>query len=238
MLRSKDSFLSSSELVDIAHLRDTLSERSANDRVLNFLNLSKCKGTFSDEMLIVAINAVYQFVLHIPYRYMHPHTKASEVLIANMGMCTNKTTLFVALARLLQIPAGFHVLKYRKQPHKRSLNKIISLFEQIGNITTHVFPVVWFHNRWVNIDCTDDPIYAEIVHNYSPPTDWIGQDIWNVDLHLIESNLGIWPEIEEFTIHQTQWSDNDFQKMNKAIEQLLEQAERTGGNEPETQSYD
>ena len=221
-----NSFLDSTELVDIERLKKEIivSLKMRKHALNSVVEKWRQRSSISKIDRGLIINSIYKYVLNLPYRYLRPHLPASHIFLAQKGMCTNKAVLFVGLARSVGIPSGFHILRYRKDPHNLVLQKAKNTFRRIGNVTTHVLPVVWYHDRWVNIDCTDDPLLARVAHDYEPPPEWYGQDIWSVDLYLIEADLGIWPSIEELTCRQRNWSERALERMNQAIEILLQDA--------------
>jgi transglutaminase-like putative cysteine protease len=215
-----DSYLQPSDLVDFGGFTEASFVNSVSQpaRELIISASNDQHGLRAEEF----INSVYQLTLSYPYRYASANLSASDVILRQRGMCTNKAIAAVALLRFAGIPAGFLVLKYRNSAHQQKLHNP-ALSSKIKSITMHIAPVVWFHGRWVPIDASDDPETARLVHHYEPPQKWLGQDVLCIDVDEIESSLGVWPCIEAITGRQ-KWSDAEFVDLNNALEDRMNAA--------------
>jgi Transglutaminase-like superfamily len=209
-----DSFLEHSNLIDFERLREDTFLSAVSGKTRSVI----CNCT-PDCDIEKHVNSVYQLLLSFPYRYASAELRASQVLLQGMGMCTNKAVASVALLRLACIRAGFLILRYRNTAHRTKLMNS-EIANRIKPYTIHVAPVVWFHDRWVPFDASDDLDTARLIHDYDPPVEWLGQDLLCIDVGEVEANLGVWPNIESLVKDQ-KWTIGDFDKMNAVLETQL-----------------
>nr|WP_321526328.1 transglutaminase family protein [uncultured Cohaesibacter sp.] len=213
----QDSFLLPNDLVDIP-LMEKLTHSPKASGILKTLRKLDFQET-EPHAVLKYINQVYQHTLSMPYRYASAQLTATEVLNAGEGMCTNKAVLSVALLRLASIRSGFWVLKYKNSAHIEKTGGA-SVSASIQKSTVHIAPVVWFHSRWVALDASDDIKTAKIVHNYTPPSEWYGEDVLCIDLSEIDKNLGIWHDITALAKKQ-QADSGRIRELNSALDRRL-----------------
>ncbi len=125
----------------------------------------------------------------IPYRFGSWQKKASEVLEAGAGMCTNKAVLLIALLRGCGIPAGFGVLRVMGREY---FGPIVPSFlkKRISKKSVHIYNYVYLRNKWIKCDASDDidlSIKTSIFNPQSRLVEWDG--IRDAMLNLDDSHI-------------------------------------------------
>jgi hypothetical protein len=86
--------------------------------------------------------------------------KASEIIAAGIGQCNNKTTLFLALCRALNIPARMHFSLIKKEIHRGIFPDW--LFWLIPKQLSHSWLEIEMKNGWRKVDTyINDKIFSE-----------------------------------------------------------------------------
>lgn len=91
-----------------------------------------------------AADSIRQFVRNqVRYVLRPKEWRASQVLLAREGMCTNKAMLQVALCRAAGLPAGFVITHLTKQVYAVDPDFDRELLDRIHEPTVHCFAAVW-----------------------------------------------------------------------------------------------
>jgi hypothetical protein len=125
-----------------------------------------------------AVNLFYWVRDNILYRVGNWQRKASETLIEKEGACTNKANLLVAFLRANNIPAGYGVMKVYGQRYFGPLS-IPMLRKFIGDISTHIYSLVYLDNKWVKCDPSDDKRFSRNTYYLNPQSkliEWNGNE--------------------------------------------------------------
>mgnify|MGYP001050167272 CR=1 FL=1 len=113
----------------------------------------------------------------IKYGFDFWNVKASETLRKRMGMCANKTNLQVAMLRSAGIPAGYMVLRIKKEALKTIAND--EIYERSLDAIVHVYCCVLINNDWISADASVDRELYEAAYINVPDWDyveWTGQN--------------------------------------------------------------
>ncbi len=108
-----------------------------------------------------AADAIRAFVRNeIDYVLRPKDWRASQVLEAGEGMCTNKAILQAALCRAVGLPAGFIITHLDKAVYLTDEDFDRDLFELIHQPTVHVFCAVWIpeEGTWRMYDATEPEV--------------------------------------------------------------------------------
>lgn len=127
-----------------------------------------------------AIRLIFHYVRDdIKYGRISLYTKASDVIRAGKGNCTNKSIVFAAMLRAINIPAQIHYLSIKKS----AIIHIISPF--MARFTPDVVPLnarvdVFLDGKWITLETEFDPeLYRGLRRqNLIPPLDihWDGEN--------------------------------------------------------------
>ncbi len=161
-------------------------------------------------------DAALQFFLfardEIKYGRINLYSKASEVIELRLGNCTNKSTVFVALARAANIPARLHYLSIRKETVKALVHPLMfPLVPEVVDLNARTD--IFLNGKWLTVETELDPeLYRGLVkRGLLKPIDisWDGQqsthwfDEGNVE------DLGVFscPEksVDSFMYRQLNW---------------------------------
>lgn len=102
------------------------------------------------------------------YRFGDWNRCASAVLRDGVGSCSSKANVLVALARSLEIPAGFHVMRVRSA---KIYGPAVVPFvhRNFSPRSVHVYAAVYLGGRWLRCDPSDDaPLVAAVGHICEP----------------------------------------------------------------------
>ena len=108
-----------------------------------------------------AADAIRAFVRNeIDYVLRPKDWRASQILEAGEGMCTNKAILQAALCRAVGVPAGFIITHLDKAVYLTDEDFDRDLFELIHQPTVHVFCAVWIpeEGAWRMYDATEPEV--------------------------------------------------------------------------------
>ncbi|MGQ9609739.1 MAG: transglutaminase-like domain-containing protein [bacterium] len=110
----------------------------------------------------------------IKYGFDFWNVKASETLRKKMGMCANKTNLQVAMLRSAGIPAGYMVLRIKKEAIKVIANE--EIYEKSLDAIVHVYCCVLIDGEWISADASVDRELYEAAYINVPDWDYIEWD--------------------------------------------------------------
>ncbi len=102
-----------------------------------------------------ALTAIHSFVSSLPLGFDREDSPASVILRNHRAQCNTKTTLFIAMARTIGIPARLHAWSIKRKAHKVSLPKLVYLFTP--RVTLFTLPEVYHGREW----CTLDAVLSE-----------------------------------------------------------------------------
>ncbi len=135
----------------------------------------QCRGN-----VICSAIQIFNFVRNeIKYSFDYWNVKASETLEKLSGMCANKANLQIALLRAVGIPAGYMVLRIRKEALKAIATE--EIYEKSSNIIIHVYCCVMINGEWIGADATVDRELYEAAYADLPDWDYIE---WNGATHI------------------------------------------------------
>lgn len=93
-----------------------------------------------------ALQALHSFVAYLPQGFDREDSKASFILKKGRGQCNTKTTLFIALARVVLIPARVHAWRVKKVVHRMNIPWLVYIFTP--RTTLFTYPEVFYDGRW------------------------------------------------------------------------------------------
>ena len=130
-------YLKATGLVDI---NSPIVRQKANELTQNIItDLEKAKR-------------IYHFVRdEIPYTFTHNLQRASDVLKEKAGQCNSKTTLTVALLRVVGIPARYHCGSVSKTLFKNTIPKWVYPLTP-DRIPGHCWTEVFINSKWTAIE--------------------------------------------------------------------------------------
>jgi len=108
-----------------------------------------------------AADAIRAFIRNdIEYVLRPKDWRASQVLEAGEGMCTNKAILQAALCRAVGLPAGFIITHLDKAVYLTDEDFDRDLYQLIHQPTVHVFCAVWIpeEGAWRMYDATEPEV--------------------------------------------------------------------------------
>lgn len=97
---------------------------------------------------------VWQFVSHLPFRFGHWHTRASQTLEVGFGTTTSKANLQVALFRALGMEAGYASVKVPGNFYDPLMPEGLRRNQSHAAPVDHDFCAVRLDNQWVACDAT------------------------------------------------------------------------------------
>jgi len=127
----------------------------------------------------------------VKYGFDFWNVKASETLQKMWGMCANKTNLQVAMLRAAGLPAGYVILRIKKEAIRTIANE--EIYEKSADIIIHVYCCVLLNGEWVSADASVDreiydAAYVEIPDWEYP--DWDGSNhIQMSDRYIMDVSL-------------------------------------------------
>ncbi|MCM8804657.1 MAG: transglutaminase family protein [Candidatus Omnitrophica bacterium] len=181
------------------------------------------KNSYSEKQKAIDI---FNFVRdEIKYRFDYPYTKASETLKKGYGNCFNKTNLQIALLRNCNIYSGYKVYLIKKEIFFPIVPE--EIYKMISQPTIHVSCVIYFNERWIEIDSTIDfELYNHIYRNMEnwKYVKWDGErDVRIPEEYIIECE-GIYSNIDLYLLNPPKfWNDQLLEKANKFIDALLKE---------------
>jgi hypothetical protein len=150
--------------------------------------------------------SIFHFVRDKIIFMMCESDKASETLKKRFGVCGTKTNLQVALLRVLNIPAKFHIASLRKECLKGIVSETLyKLFPSV--ISDHPWCECYLAEKWVSCDTLFDKaltegIYKKNIHTKEeiPTIDWDGENDLNTMTTWMIEDKGTIPSIDDLFI--------------------------------------
>lgn len=125
---------------------------------------------------------------NIKFEFGYWGIKASKVLKKRKGMCTNKANLLIALLRVLNIPAGYGILKVNT---KRFYQELMcpSFRKLVSPKTTHIYVGIFLKGRWIRCDPSVDSELARALKKKTPFAEMTGFNITDKEIKNIKGIL-------------------------------------------------
>ncbi len=135
----------------------------------------------------------------VKYSFDYWDIKASETLEKMSGMCANKANLQIAMLRAIGIPAGYMILRIKKD----ALRVIATdeLYDQSSDIIVHVYCCTMLNGNWVGADASVDRDLYDSAYVYVPGWDyveWNGKDHIHLPDRYIVDVSGPFADIDEY----------------------------------------
>ena len=158
----------------------------------------------------------------VKYAFDYWNVKASETIQKMCGMCANKANLQIAMLRTAGIPAGYGVIRIKKEALKTIAND--EIYTKSSDITIHIFCCVFLNGQWVSADATVDKELFDAAYLEVPGwkySDWNGDNHLQMSPRYIVENLGTFANIDEYMDIPPRFLNNDIiSRANKYIEKL------------------
>lgn len=100
----------------------------------------ECKTHFQ------VLRELHDFVATLPIGFDDERLPASKILRKGRGQCNTKTTLFVALCRVLRLPCRVHAWRIHKSVHKENFPWLVYVFTP--KTTLFTYPEVYYKGKW------------------------------------------------------------------------------------------
>lgn len=158
----------------------------------------------------------------VKYAFDYWSVKASETIQRMSGMCANKANLQISLLRAAGIPAGYGVLRIKKEALRTIADE--EIFDKTSDVTIHVYCRVFLDDHWVSADATVDKELFDVAYIDVPGweyRDWNGKDHFQMAQRYIVEDLGTLANIDEFMDITPRFLNDDILKRaNKYIKKL------------------
>lgn len=174
----------------------------------------------------VAVRAFEWVRDRVLYRFDYWAVRASETARKRRGMCANKANLQVALLRAAGVPAGYHLMRIRKEVLKPVAEP--TLYSLTRPVTLHVFCSVFLNGRWISADATVDGQLYKAAYADRPGWSygrWDGNFDYEIDRSFVVEDLGIRADIDDLLATPPRFLDDELLfRANLYIEELLRRA--------------
>jgi transglutaminase-like putative cysteine protease len=166
----------------------------------------------------------------VKYGFDFWDVKASETMRKMSGMCANKANLQIAMLRAIGIPAGYGVLRIRKEAIRTIAND--KIYDKSSDAIIHVYCCVLLNGRWISADATVDRELYEAAYLRVPDWEylsWDGQNHFRISSSYIVEDLGLRSNIDEYMDMPPRFLIDDIiKRANGYIERLRIKAQRIG----------
>ncbi len=163
---------------------------------------------------------IHELIASMPYHFRPWNTKASDILRLGSGMCGNKANLQVALLRASGIPAGYGFMDISKETFKKFCPE--EFYQQINEVTQHVFCYIYLDDRWIACDATPDPRLADIHKGMDiRHNNWDGQTDFKMPAIYILHEYAIASNLDDFFRSKTRFSQEKLDEINSKISLML-----------------
>jgi len=135
----------------------------------------------------------------VKYSFDFWNVKASETMRKMSGMCANKANLQIAMLRAAGIPAGYGVLRIRKEAVRTIAND--EIYDKSSEVIIHVYCRVLLNGQWISADATVDRELYEAAYFEVPDWEylsWDGQNHYRISSSYIVEDLGLRSNIDEY----------------------------------------
>jgi transglutaminase-like putative cysteine protease len=135
----------------------------------------------------------------VKYAFDFWNVKASETMRKMSGMCANKANLQVAMLRAVGIPAGYGILRIRKEALRTVANE--EIYGKSSDVIIHVYCRVHLSERWISADATVDKELYEAAYLRVPDWEylsWDGRNHFRMPSSFVVEDLGLQANIDEY----------------------------------------
>jgi len=158
----------------------------------------------------------------VKYAFDFWNVKASETMQKMSGMCANKANLQVAMLRAVGIPAGYGILRIRKEALKTVANE--EIYGKSSDVIIHVYCRVHLNGRWVSADATMDRELYEAAYLKVPDWEylsWDGRNHFQMSSSFVVEDLGLRANIDEYMDMPPRFLNEEIvERANAHIERL------------------
>lgn len=190
--------------------------------------ISSCKG---DEVCFAI--RIFNWVRdEVKYGFDFWNVKASETMKKMFGMCANKANLQIAMLRAVGIPAGYGILRIKKEALRTTAND--EIYEKSADIIIHVYCCANLNGRWISADATVDKELYEVAYleipywNYK---DWDGKRHFRISDYYIVEDMGLHADIDIYMDIPPRFLDSGIiDRANRYITQLRRKVKAQVGN--------
>jgi transglutaminase-like putative cysteine protease len=135
----------------------------------------------------------------VKYSFDFWNVKASETMRKMSGMCANKANLQIAMLRAAGIPAGYGLLRIRKEAIRTIAND--EIYSKSSDVIIHVYCRVLLNGQWISADATVDRELYEAAYLKVPDWEylsWDGQSHFRIPSSYIVEDMGLRSNIDEY----------------------------------------
>ena len=161
----------------------------------------------------------------VKYAFDFWNVKASETMRKMSGMCANKANLQVAMLRAVGVPAGYGILRIRKEALRTVANE--EIYGKSSNVIIHVYCRVQLNGRWIGADATVDRELYEAAYLKVPDWEylsWDGRTHFRMPSSFVVEDLGLRSNIDEYMDMPPRFLNEDIVgRANAHIERLRRQ---------------
>jgi transglutaminase-like putative cysteine protease len=162
----------------------------------------------------------------VKYNFDYWNVKASDTLMKMSGMCANKANLQIAMLRSIGIPAGYMVLRIKKDALK--VIAINEIFDKSLDVIIHVYCCVMLNGEWVGADATVDRELYESAYAGVPDWDYVEWDGYN-HIHISDNFItyasGPYTNLDEYMDMPHRFlNEGIMERANSHIERLRAKA--------------
>jgi transglutaminase-like putative cysteine protease len=172
----------------------------------------------------------------VKYAFGFWNVKASETMRKMSGMCANKANLQVAMLRAVGIPAGYGILRIRKEALRTVANE--EIYGKSSDVIIHVYCRVQLNGRWISADSTVDRELYEAAYLKVPDWEylsWDGRNNFQMSSSYVVEDLGLRANIDEYMDMPPRFLNEEIVgRANVHIERLRRQAYRSKWSDRQT----
>ena len=135
----------------------------------------------------------------VKYSFDFWNVKASETMRKMSGMCANKANLQIAMLRAAGIPAGYEVLRIRKEAIRTIADD--EIYDKSSEAIIHVCCCVLLNGQWISADATVDRELYESAYLKVPDWEylsWDGHNHLRISSSYIVEELGLRSSMDEY----------------------------------------
>lgn len=135
----------------------------------------------------------------VKYSFDFWNVKASETMRKMSGMCANKANLQIAMLRAAGIPAGYGMLRIRKEAIRTIAND--EIYDKSSEVIIHVYCCVYCKGQWISADATVDRELYEAAYLEIPDwqyLSWNGQNHFRISSSYVVEDLGLRSNIDNY----------------------------------------
>ena len=158
----------------------------------------------------------------VKYSFDFWNVKASETMRKMSGMCANKANLQIAMLRAAGIPAGYAMLRIRKEAIRTIAND--EIYGKSSDVIMHIYCCVMLNGQWISADATVDRELYEAAYLDVPNWEylsWDGRNHFRISSSYIVEDMGLRSNIDEYMDMPHRFlTDDVIRRANNHIERL------------------